>query len=291
MQVAANLSPGPERESELANALTALRSRLAVAADAAGRNVGEIELLPITKFFPATDVAILSRLGSWAFGESREQEAAAKAGEVARLLSLSAQQGAQRRQNVVPHLPAASAGNNPVGDPTSSSVRPHVRWHMVGQIQRNKARSLAGWAHTAHSVSSTRVVTALDHAVAAALSDGRREDPLRVYVQISLDGDVSRGGVDVSNPGAIDEICAQVEASESLELVGLMGVPPLDWDPDTAFRRLQSEHHRIRREHPDAAGLSAGMSNDLEAAVKHGSTCVRVGTALLGRRPLPSPLT
>jgi hypothetical protein len=286
MQVAANLSPGPERESELANALTALRSRLAAAADAAGRNVGEIELLPITKFFPATDVAILSRLGSWAFGESREQEAAAKAGEVARLLSLSAQEGTPGGRNTVPHLPAASAGNNPASDP----ALPIVHWHMVGQIQRNKARSLAEWAHTAHSVSSTRVVTALDDAVAAALCDGRREDPLRVYVQISLDGDVSRGGADVSNPGAVDEICAQVEASESLELVGLMGVPPLDWDPDTAFRRLQSEHHRIRRAHPDAAGLSAGMSNDLEAAVKHGSTCVRVGTALLGRRPLPSPL-
>jgi uncharacterized pyridoxal phosphate-containing UPF0001 family protein len=282
----ANLSSAPERESELANALTALRSRLAAAADAAGRNVAEIELLPITKFFPATDVAILLRLGSRAFGESREQEAAAKAGEVARLLSLSAQEGTQGVRNVVPHLPAASVADNPAGGPTP----PAVRWHMVGQIQRNKARSLAEWAHTAHSVSSTRVVTALDNAVSAALRDGRREDPLRVYVQISLDGDVSRGGVDISNRRAVDEICAQVEASESLELVGLMGVPPLDWDPDTAFRRLQSEHHRICRDHPDATGLSAGMSNDLEAAVKHGSTCVRVGTALLGRRPLPSPL-
>ncbi len=161
---------------------------------------------------------------------------------------------------------------------------------MVGQIQRNKARSLADWAHTAHSISSTRVVRALDRAAAAALSEGRREHPLRVYVQISLDGDVSRGGVDVSDPGAVDEICAQVEAAASLELVGLMGIPPLDWDPDTAFARLESEHQRVRRAHPAAAGLSAGMSNDLESAVKHGSTCVRVGTALLGRRPLPSPL-
>jgi PLP dependent protein len=280
--VAVNLSPGPERESELADGLTALRSRLAAAAEAASRNVDEIELLPITKFFPATDVAILSRLGCLAFGESREQEAAAKVGEVARLLSLSAQERTQRDAKMVPGDPVGSAGRNPASS--------HVRWHMVGQIQRNKARSLADWAHTAHSVSSTRVVRALDRAVAAALSDGRREDPLRVYVQISLDGDVSRGGVDVSNPGAVDDICAQIEAAESLELVGLMGIPPLDWDPDTAFGRLQSEHRRIRRAHPDATGLSAGMSNDLEAAVKHGSTCVRVGTALLGRRPLPSPV-
>jgi PLP dependent protein len=260
--VAVKLSSRPERESELADALTALRSRLAAAAEAAGRKVDEIQLLPITKFFPATDVAILSTLGCTAFGESREQEAATKVGEVARLLG------------------GPSAGR---------STARRLHWHMVGQIQRNKARSLANWAHTAHSISSTRVVRALDRAVAVALSDGRRENPLRVYVQVSLDGDVSRGGVDVSESGAVDEICAQVEAAESLELVGLMGIPPLDWDPDTAFARLESEHQRVRRAHPGAAGLSAGMSNDLESAVKHGSTCVRVGTALLGSRPLTSP--
>jgi PLP dependent protein len=253
-RVAVKLTSRPERESELADALTALRSRLTAAAEAAGRKVEEIQLLPITKFFPATDVAILSSLGCAAFGESREQEAAAKAREVARLLGATS-----------------------------------VQWHMVGQIQRNKARSLADWAHTAHSISSTRAVRALDRAVAAARSEGRRDNPLRVYVQISLDGDVSRGGVDVSDPKGVDDICAQVEAAESLELVGLMGIPPLDWDPDTAFARLESEHQRVRRAHPNAVGLSAGMSNDLETAVKHGSTCVRVGTALLGRRPLPSP--
>jgi hypothetical protein len=261
--LAVNRSARPEREMQLADSLAALRSRLATAAEAAGRKLDEIQLLPITKFFPATDVAILSRLGCAAFGESRDQEAAAKVDEVARLLGGPAAAGA-----------AASAG-------------PH--WHMVGKIQRNKARSLAGWAHTAHSVSSTRVVGALDRAVAGALSDGRRKNPLRVYVQISLDGDVSRGGVDVSDAGAVDEICAQTDAAESLELLGLMAIPPLDWEPDRAFALLQSEHHRVRRAHPAAVGLSAGMSNDLEAAVKHGSTCVRVGTALLGPRPLPSP--
>jgi PLP dependent protein len=254
--VTVNVSPRPDRELELADALTALRRRLSAAAEAAGRKLDEIQLLPITKFFPATDVAILSRLGCTAFGESRDQEAAAKVHEVTRLLDDST----DRRQ-----------------------------WHMVGKIQRNKARSMALWAHTAHSVSSTRVVAALDRAVDGALSDGHRTTPLRVYIQVSLDGDVSRGGVDVSDSVAVDEVCAQVEAAESLELVGLMGIPPLEWDPDRAFERLQSEHHRVRRAHPDAVGLSAGMSNDLESAVKHGSTCVRVGTALLGQRPLPSP--
>jgi PLP dependent protein len=260
--LAVNRSARPEREMELADSLAALRSRLAAAAEAAGRELDEIQLLPITKFFPAADVAILSRLGCAAFGESRDQEAAAKVDEVARLLGGPAGAG------------AGSAG-------------PH--WHMVGKIQRNKARSLAGWAHTAHSVSSTRVVAALDRAVTGALSEGRRKNPLRIYVQISLDGDVSRGGVDVSDAGAVDDICAQTDAAESLELVGLMAIPPLDWEPDRAFALLQSEHHRVRRAHPAAVGLSAGMSSDLEIAVKHGSTCVRVGTALLGQRPIPSP--
>ena len=249
-----------DRESELTHALAAVRSRLAAAAEAAGRNVGEIELLPITKFFPATDVAILSRLGCRSVGESRDQEATQKVAELNRL-----------------------SASYPQADLRG------MHWHMVGQIQRNKARSLVRWAHTAHSIDSSRLVTALDRAMATALADGSRAEPLRVYVQVSLDGEVSRGGVDVLTPGAVDEVCARVEESKSLRLVGLMGIPPLDWEPDQAFDRLQSEHSRVLETHPNAVGLSAGMSNDFEIAVKHGSTCVRVGTALLGPRQLRSP--
>jgi PLP dependent protein len=258
--MAVDMAAEGNRESELTHALAAVRSRLALAAEAVGRNVSEIELLPITKFFPATDVAILSRLGCRSVGESREQEASAKVAELARLEQASPRTDWRE-----------------------------VHWHMVGQIQRKKARSLARWAHTAHSIDSAQLVTALDRAVAAALAAGCRDQPLRVYVQVSLDGDTSRGGVDIRTPGAVDDVCAQVQESKSLELLGLMGIPPLDWDPDEAFDRLQSEHRRVLESHPNAVGLSAGMSDDLEIAVKHGSTCVRVGTALLGPRRLPSP--
>ncbi|HTX96546.1 MAG TPA: YggS family pyridoxal phosphate-dependent enzyme [Mycobacterium sp.] len=249
-----------DRESELTRALAAVRSRLAAAAEAAGRNVTEIELLPITKFFPATDVVILSRLGCRAIGESRDQEASAKVTEVTKLLA------------------AAGRGESD-----------ELRWHMVGHIQRNKARSVARWADTTHSVDSSQLASALDRGVAAALSEGLRTDPLRVYVQVSLDGDRSRGGVDISTPGSVDQVCGQVADAKNLELVGLMAIPPLDWSPDEAFRRLRSEHLRVLEAHPNAVGLSAGMSDDFEIAVKHGSTCVRVGTALLGPRRLPSP--
>jgi pyridoxal phosphate enzyme (YggS family) len=242
------------RELELAEALSAVRSRLARAAEAAGRDADEIELLPITKFFPATDVVILRNLGCIAFGESREQEASNKASEVDALL-----------------------GSEP------------IRWHMVGRIQRNKARSIAGWAYAAHSVDSAKVIAALDRAAAEAIAEARRAEPLQIYIQVSLDGDEKRGGVDVGRPDRVDEVCAAAQAAEGLEFVGLMAIPPLQSDPAEAFARLAEERERVQRDYPQQLGLSAGMSSDLEIAVEHGSTCVRVGTALLGQRPLTSP--
>ena len=250
-----------DRAAELTVGLAAVRSRLARAAEAAGRAVEGITLLPITKFFPASDVAILWRLGCRSFGESRDQEAAAKIAEFERLV--------------------CENGSGPEPD--------FARWHMVGRIQRNKAKHIAQWADTVHSVSTGKVAVALDEATAGALAQGRRSRPLRVFVQISLDGDTERGGVDIGDPGAVDRLCAQVAESEALELAGLMAVPPVGIDPDIAFAALAAEHRRILTAHPGAAELSAGMSGDLEAAVRHGSTCVRVGTALMGGRPLTSP--
>ncbi|CRZ13814.1 YggS family pyridoxal phosphate-dependent enzyme [Mycolicibacterium neworleansense] len=243
-----------DRTAELTAALGAARARLARAAESVGRNVNEIELLPITKYFPATDVIILNQLGCLAFGESREQEAADKVASV---------------RAELPEAP--------------------IRWHMVGRIQRNKARAVAGWAHTAHSVDSTRLLTALDRAAGEALAAGARPEPLRVYIQISLDGDTARGGVDVDAPDLVDEICGSANTAEALEFAGLMGIPPLEWDPDDAFARLAAERDRVQRDYQHRLELSAGMSGDLESAVKHGSTCVRVGTALMGQRPLTSP--
>lgn len=242
------------RERELAEALSAVRVRLADAAKAVGRNPDEIELLPITKFFPAGDVLILRSLGCLEFGESREQEASNKSAEVGAVL-----------------------GAEP------------IRWHMVGRIQRNKARSVAGWAYAAHSVDSAKLIAALDRAASEALEQGGRAEPLRVYLQLSLDGDESRGGVDIGRPDSVDELCAAIAASSGLEFVGLMAIPPLDAEPEEAFARLEEEKQRVQKAYDQPLGLSAGMSSDLEIAVKHGSTCVRVGTALLGQRPLTSP--
>lgn len=243
-----------DRAAELTAALGAARARLARAAEAVGRNVSEIELLPITKLFPASDIVILNQLGCLAFGESREQEAVNKIAEV---------------RAELPDVP--------------------IRWHMVGRIQRNKAGAVARWAYAAHSVDSARLISALDRGAGTALAGGARTRPLRVYLQVSLDGDVERGGVDVNEPDLVDELCAAAHAAKGLEFVGLMAIPPLDADPDEAFARLAAERARVQHGYPQRLELSAGMSNDLESAVKHGSTCVRVGTAIMGQRPLTSP--
>ncbi|CAN5325128.1 YggS family pyridoxal phosphate-dependent enzyme [soil metagenome] len=241
------------RSAELAQALTDLQARLASAADAAGRSVDDIELLPVTKFFPASDVVILADLGARAFGESRDQEATRKVAEL------------------------------------NGRIPADTRWHMVGQIQSKKARSVAAWAHTVHSVGTDKVLGALARAAATALDEGVRSAPLAVFIQLSLDGDESRGGVDIANTGQIDALCGAADAAAGLELAGLMAIPPLHADVDEAFTRLAAELGRVQGHYQHRLGLSAGMSGDLEAAVKHGSTCVRVGTALLGSRPLTSP--
>ena len=242
------------RGTELADSLATLRARIDAAAAAAGRDVAEIELLPVTKFFPASDVLQLLRLGCHSFGESREPEASNKVAEV-----------------------------------MQSAPSETIRWHMIGRIQRNKARTVARWAYAAHSVDGGALVSALGRAAAQALEDGIRSEPLRVYLQLSLDGDPARSGVDVGDQETVDQLCALVDATDGVTFAGLMAIPPLGANPDASFARLEGERSRIQASYQQRLGLSAGMSGDLETAVQHGSTCVRVGTALMGQRPLTSP--
>jgi PLP dependent protein len=151
-----------------------------------------------------------------------------------------------------------------------------LTWHFVGQVQTNKAALVAGCCDVVHSVDRARLVTALDKGAGAA---GRR---LRVLVQVDLAGTDGRGG---AAPADVPVIAAAVADAEHLDLAGVMAVAPLDEDPGEAFGRLAEVAEALRREHPGAVVVSAGMSGDLEAAVAHGATHLRVGTALLGSRP------
>lgn len=151
-----------------------------------------------------------------------------------------------------------------------------LRWHFVGQLQANKARAVAADAAVVHSVDRLRVVDALS---AGAVAAGRVLD---AYVQVSLDGDTARGG---ATREAVPELAGAVAAADGLRLVGVMAVPPLGGDPLTSYRILREVSEEVRAAHPDATGISAGMSGDLSSAIAAGSTLVRVGTALLGGRP------
>lgn len=150
-------------------------------------------------------------------------------------------------------------------------------WHFVGQLQTNKAAVVAGCADVVHSVDRDRLVRALDRAAGEA---GRR---LRCLVQVDLAlDDPGRGG---AAPADVRAVAAGVAAADHLELAGVMAVAPLGADPDDAFGRLADVARELRRDHPEATAVSAGMSGDLEAAVRQGATHLRVGTALLGSRP------
>lgn len=153
---------------------------------------------------------------------------------------------------------------------------PDVRWHFVGAVQTNKARSVASYADVVHSVDRPGLVAALS---VGAVRAGRRVD---VLLQVSLDGDVARGGAD---PSAVPALADAVAGAAGLRLAGVMAVAPLGSDPGVAFDRLADVAALVRASHPEARMISAGMSGDLEAAVRAGTTALRVGTALLGHRP------
>lgn len=234
---------------ELSEALRRVRARIAAACAAAGRHPEEILLLPVTKYFPVDDVVRLARLGVTEFAENRHQEAAAKAAE----------------------LTARLPGVNP-------------RWHMVGGLQRNKARAVLDWAKVVQSVDDIRLVEPLARAAAERGADG----PIEVLLQLSLDGDPNRGGcVEAGLPALAEAVAARDE----LRLAGLMTVAPLGLEPDEAFAGLRRNLRALQLVDPHATVLSAGMSADLDSAIRNGSTCVRVGTAVLGDRRLASQVS
>lgn len=230
------------RADEIADGLARVRQRIDDARSAAGRS-DDVLLVVVTKTFPASDVEILAALGVTDVAENRHQEARDKRAAVE----------------------LAVAGG------------PGLRWHMIGQVQRNKAAGVAGWADVVESVDREELVGPLARTAAAA---GRVVDAL---VQVSLDAEpgAGRGGV---APGEALALAARIAAEPGLALRGVMGVAPHPGDPGEAFARLAEVHAAIRERWPEADRLSAGMSGDLEAAIAHGATQVRVGGAILGQR-------
>ncbi|MGW1346636.1 YggS family pyridoxal phosphate-dependent enzyme [Kribbella sp. NPDC002412] len=163
---------------------------------------------------------------------------------------------------------------------------PDATWHFVGQLQSKKARSVVRYASVVHSVDRASLVTALSKAAVA------EERTVRCLLQVSLASygsadaatGAARGGVE---PSAVPELAAEVAAADGLELGGVMAVAPLGSDPDKAFAGLHEVASRLRSDHPGADWISAGMTGDLDAAIRQGATHVRLGRALLGTRTPP----
>ncbi len=234
------------RVAELATNLAAVEERIARACASAGRRRSELTLIVVTKTWPAEDVRALAALGVRDVGESRDQEAHPKAA-LCRDLALT--------------------------------------WHFVGRVQTNKARSIAEYAAVVHSVDRRRLVEAL------AVGARRAGRELQCLVQVSLDpqparrpvgDDPGRGG---AAPDDVPALADAVAAARGLRLAGVMGVAPLPGDPASAFDRLAAVSRLVRRAHPEAGIISAGMSGDLEQAIAAGATHLRIGTAILGARP------
>ncbi|WP_068403520.1 YggS family pyridoxal phosphate-dependent enzyme [Kribbia dieselivorans] len=173
-------------------------------------------------------------------------------------------------------LGVTDLGENRDQEARAKLVDPPVRArvHFIGQFQTNKATSIAGYADVVHSLDRPKAIAALDRAVRA---NGREVTGL---IQVSLDGATGRGGAQPEDVPAL----ADAVAASALRLGGVMAVAPLGADPGSAFARLRTIAAELRASHPEATIVSAGMSGDLESAIAHGATHLRVGTAILGSR-------
>ena len=144
-------------------------------------------------------------------------------------------------------------------------------WHFQGQIQSNKIKSICQWADVIHSISSEKEI----------LKFAQSERKHQVFLQVSLDGQVGRGG---ASPAELAQLADLVNESNNLELLGLMAVAPLGVEPMKAFADLAQINQGFAGQFPNSKFLSAGMSGDFEAAIKHGATHIRVGSSILGSR-------
>jgi pyridoxal phosphate enzyme (YggS family) len=158
-----------------------------------------------------------------------------------------------------------------------------LTWHFVGQLQSKKAKSVLRYAAAVHSVDRPQLADALARA-AQAECDTTGRAPLDCFIQVSLDDDpeAHRGG---AVPEDVLPLAERIATSAGLELAGVMAVAPLGAPPEAAFEKLASVSARLVDEHPAATAISAGMSQDLEAAVAFGATHLRIGSDILGSRP------
>jgi pyridoxal phosphate enzyme (YggS family) len=230
----------------IAARVEAIRARVETAAVRAGRPSGVL-LVAVSKGQPASAVRAAHAAGQRHFGENYVQELAEKAAELGDLEG--------------------------------------IRFHLIGHLQRNKARHVVRLAQAVHSVDGVALAEELGkRAAGVEIPEQRRAfggDPrLPVMCEVNIAGEAQKGGV---APESLGEVLAVIERQASLRLVGLMAVPPLGVDATPHFEALAG----LRETHGGAARLpelSMGMTADFEQAIAAGATVVRVGSAIFGER-------
>ena len=229
--------------------LMQVRERIELAALAAMREPEEIELLAVSKTFPASAVEEAMHAGQSAFGENYVQEAVEKIVQLEKL-------------------------------------RPWLVWHFIGPLQSNKTREVAEHFDWVHSVDRLKIAERL------SAQRGEFPDlaPLQVCAQINVSEEDSKSGVSMTE---VEELCNIITTLPNLVLRGLMAIPAPNSDhvkQREAFASVQDCFRKIQAAHSNELGyqffdtLSMGMSDDLEAAIAEGSTMIRVGTAIFGKR-------
>lgn len=226
--------------SGIAERLRVVRERIEGAARGAGRPPGDVRLLAVSKTFSVASVLEAAAAGQRSFGENRVQEAEGK-------------------------IPALASEK--------------LDWHLVGHLQRNKARRAVELFDWIHSVDRPELAAALERHARAL------ERRPSVLVQVNIDEEEQKGGV---RPSDLAGLVAQVDTLPHLALVGLMAIPRACEDPEEvrlSFSRLRCLLQELneRREKP-LTELSMGMSADFEVAIAEGATWVRIGTAVFGER-------
>lgn len=233
--------------SLIAKNLQVVKEKMQRSAQIVARDVATIELLAVSKTFPAQAVIEAVQAGQTCFGENYLQEAVAKILEVDSLLA-------------------------------QQQTACQLVWHFIGPIQSNKTRPIAEHFAWVHSVDRLKI--------AQRLSEQRPEQlaPLNVCVQVNVSGEASKSGVP---PEDVLELMLAIQALPKLRLRGLMCVPEASENPEqqkAAFAHMRSLFEQCQAQIPVLDTLSMGMSGDMEAAIAEGSTMIRIGSAIFGKR-------
>jgi PLP dependent protein len=255
----------------IAARLAAVQERVVAAARRAGRPAEEITLVGVTKTHPPAAIASALAAGLVDFGENRVQEAEEK------IAALAAE-------------------------------RARISWHLIGHLQRNKARKAAALFDVVHSVDSLRLAETLSRVqgsgsrVQAAFVKSSPEprtlnpEPLPILLEVNVSGEASKEGFALAGweeqPALLDTFLAEVEALLALphlRVRGLMTIAPWGIAPEQArptFRAARRLRDALARRFAQAdwSALSMGMTDDFEVAIEEGATIVRVGRAIFGER-------